>query len=126
VRLAAFEGGSWEMRDYLGGRGSVYPRFHADGRGVYVLHRTVLPASWDVLELDESGRVWRRATLAEPSRERPLLDRVETSRVSLRWPVRGAAAERRSAGEGRVAATGEEAADAPEDRVVEVEWQVAP
>jgi len=120
LKLAVLRGDRWREIDFLGGRGSLFPSFFESGDGLQLLFRTVEPASWTMLELDVNGRIWRRAVLAEPSRERPVVDEIGAARVRFRWPAwrgrRGLATDPQAAGGG----------ERPADRRAAAEWQAEP
>ena len=83
VRLA---NDTWTAPEIIGGKGSGDPGLMQSAEGVWLLFKTVEPASWTVLELDRKGTARRRATLMEKSNDRPVLFVGEDARARLRWP----------------------------------------
>lgn len=88
LRTAFFGGESWRLEPALRGRGASRPEL-VRSKGAHLLrYSTVVPEEWVVVELDDRGRVLRRAIFESATREAPLIDHAGWG-VTLRWPLSG-------------------------------------
>lgn len=84
LRTAFFNGTSWRLDPPFAGRGALGVRL-ADVFGTILLSfETVVPEQWVIIELDATGRALRRASLAHPGGERPLVA-SEGSEAVFSW-----------------------------------------
>ncbi|MEM7349682.1 MAG: hypothetical protein AAF657_02675 [Acidobacteriota bacterium] len=83
VNVAHFDGIGWTEPAIIGTRGSTFPRF-SDVSELTLTYQHADPRAWAVAELDATGQVLRRATVAEPRPDRPFLA-VSGSTVTLEW-----------------------------------------
>jgi len=96
--LARFEGDAWVREAPMGGPATLYPSFSGgDGE----IHLGFLAAtttrSWNVFELDGTGRILARAALpavgSGPGGDEPALVRTAGGEIGLRWQSDGASGE---------------------------------
>jgi len=86
LRMARFERGEWRDEHAAGPSGSLYPAFLGGPDHPRLLYLEAAAKSWSVLDLDGTGRVQAKASLASPSLSRPVVDSVGGG-VRLRWPA---------------------------------------
>ena len=86
LRTARLADGIWSPVDTLGEKGSVEAGFVQSDGGVRLLFKTVMPASWTVLDFDRRGVNGRRAILSVHVSERPVLLSDDQDRARLHWP----------------------------------------
>lgn len=86
VVLSRFDGATWTEPEVVGGRGSLFPIFVRTGGADHLLHETAWPRTWTVFELSGEGDVDRTASAPKEILVRPLVERDEAGRISLRWP----------------------------------------
>lgn len=91
--LSRFTGHEWSD-ERPGPPGALYPSFSGDADRARLLFFNAQPRGWGALEIDSSGKVLRRAVVAAPFAERPVVE-AASGELKLRWPAReqaGAAA----------------------------------
>lgn len=86
IVLARFDGESWSEPEVVGPRGSLAPSFEKAAGTSFLLFQTAVPRSWSIAELDARGKVLRRARSEAFRLERPLVEKVATEGIELRWP----------------------------------------
>ena len=89
LRLARFDragDGRWADEHAAGPSGSLYPVFVGGGGTPRLLYLdAAAPRSWSLLDLDATGRVKAKASIAS-SLERPVVS-FEGGQVRMRWPA---------------------------------------
>jgi hypothetical protein len=91
--LSRFTGQEWRD-ERPGPPGALYPSFSGDADRARLLFFNAEPRGWGALEIDESGKVLRRAVVTAPFAERPVVE-AAAGELRLHWPAReqaGAAA----------------------------------
>lgn len=89
--LARWADDGWEELGALAGEDGLFPELlRIDGR-ILLLYRGVEPRGWGVLELDENGRILRRAAIDSDTGERPAVRLDGAAGISLRWAPRAVA-----------------------------------
>ena len=97
LRLARLEEGRWSQDAVSGARGSLFPQALRTTEGIFVLHSTVVPEGWVIVEFDEDGVLLRRLYSDVASAQRPVvLPRIGDT-PQLTWPA-GADGLRRQSG----------------------------
>lgn len=91
LRLSRLDGDGWRDTGYRGPAAAVYPTFVPALDGPWLLFKTVVPYGWSVMQVDDSGRELRRATVGAARRERPLVRAVAAgadnpAAVRFLWP----------------------------------------
>jgi hypothetical protein len=87
LRISRLTDGVWSDVETLGARGSVEAGLVQAEDGVRLLYKTVMPASWTVLDLDRDGFVRRQAVLRADTPDRPLVLSARDGGVRLHWPA---------------------------------------
>jgi hypothetical protein len=85
LRLARWTDGTWETSPPSGGKGALYPRAFRTSTGLQILHLSVLPEGWSVIEFDRGGVERRRLHTWQTQRERPLLVDSDQGVPELQW-----------------------------------------
>jgi hypothetical protein len=85
LRLARWDHGTWEISPPSGGQGALYPRAFHSSVGLQILHLSVNPEGWSLIELDRSGAERSRRHEQRATRERPLLVGSHPDDPDLRW-----------------------------------------
>jgi hypothetical protein len=86
LRMARFDRGTWTGEHPAAPSGSLYPVFlGSSAGGSRLLYLDAVPHGWSVLDLDSTGRVKARASVASPL-DRPVVA-FEGSQVRMRWPA---------------------------------------
>jgi hypothetical protein len=89
LRLARFDragDGRWSGERTAGPSGSLYPAFLSDGSATRLLYLdAAAPRAWSVLDLDGTGRVKAKASIAS-TLERPVVS-FAGGQVRMRWPA---------------------------------------
>lgn len=88
VMMARFGEDAWQLPKILGGPGTLYPGFQA-GKTPVLVFQQVVPATWEVIALDEKGRMKRRGSVASDRDEPPLVERVDAQGALLSWSNSG-------------------------------------
>lgn len=86
LRMARFDragDGRWTGEHAAGASGSLYPTFVGGTRLLYL--DAAAPRSWSLLDLDATGRVKARASVAS-TLERPVVS-LDGGQVRMRWPA---------------------------------------
>ncbi len=86
LTVSSFDGSRWQAPQTVGDKGSVDPQLTSFGRKTFLLFNSASTASWSVLELQATGRVVRRASVAGPGDEKPVLTWTSSHQVGLRSP----------------------------------------
>lgn len=86
LMTSAFSSGRWSAAEPAAETGSLFPSFHRTEAGLFLLYRSAQPRGWSVGEIEESGRVGRRARQETAEAERPVLGAPDDSAIGLRWP----------------------------------------
>jgi hypothetical protein len=86
LRLARLAGDAWSLEAVSGARGSLYPQALRAGDRILVVHGTVVPAGWSIVELDEEGGRLRLLRAGSASPERPILLVRWGDALELAWP----------------------------------------
>ena len=88
LRMARFVDGVWEqVSGWKGGLGELYPQALALDGAPFVLHRSVVPDGWVLLEIDTAGRPARRSFAGAPTPGRPRVRRSESGGPQLSWAL---------------------------------------
>jgi len=87
LRTARFDGRQWLAGDYVGGPGTLFPRFSRSEGALAVLFKHAVPAAWTLLELAEDGMPLRELTVSDDSGVRPLVEGRTDAGVILEWPA---------------------------------------
>lgn len=82
--ISRFDGNGWQPPETVGGKGSVDPQLRRVDRDIFLLFNTASTSAWSVLEIQPTGRVLRRAEVAGPGGERPVITWTSSHQVGLR------------------------------------------
>jgi hypothetical protein len=85
LRLARWNDGVWQTDPPSGGKGSLYPHAFHSTSGLEIVHLSVVPEGWSVIEFDHDGFERRRRHTMESTLDRPLLLELTSAGPELRW-----------------------------------------
>jgi hypothetical protein len=92
LRMARFEHGGWLDEHVAGPSGSLYPAFLGTSDRPRLLYLEAAARSWSVLDMDITGKVQAKASVASPSwsQSRPVVESLGggndgSGSVRLRW-----------------------------------------
>jgi hypothetical protein len=85
LRLARWTDGVWQTSPPSGGKGSLYPRAFLSTSGLEIVHLSVIPEGWSVIEFDHDGFELGRRHTMETTLDRPLLLELTSAGPQLRW-----------------------------------------
>jgi hypothetical protein len=77
---------TWTDGEVFGGKGSNNPVF-AETEAATLTFRQVVPETWQVVELDEQGKVRRQASLPTATRRPPAIVAVDNNAVTIEWSM---------------------------------------
>ena len=86
LRLGRLHGATWSLGPPSGGLGALYPEALVADDGLLILHRSVVPDGWAVLELDRDGAPLREGFVGRATSARPVVVRTDDGGYLLRWP----------------------------------------
>ncbi|HEX4966275.1 MAG TPA: hypothetical protein VF173_36035 [Thermoanaerobaculia bacterium] len=87
LRTARFERGAWHDERAAAPSGSLYPAFLGAPDHPRLLYLEAAARSWSVADLDATGKVLAKASVAATSLSRPVVDSQGSGGVRLRWPA---------------------------------------
>ena len=85
LRVARLTGDTWSLEPVSGGKGSIDPQALRVADRLLVLHRSVIPNGWTLLELDRDGALLRRGFVDEATSYGPLVFPTASGDIELRW-----------------------------------------
>lgn len=95
LRLAHFDGTRWTVSGLLGARGSTDPLALARSGRYLILHRTVVPEGWSLVEVDTTGAPLRQTPIDRQGGEPPLIVPTDADGIRIVWPEELAATPKR-------------------------------
>jgi len=84
VNVSRFDGESWSRPIVVGPKGSTAPSFD-NAVKPYLLYHQADPRAWGVMELDDFGKVRRRAVYQGHAAQRPILHTGSAESLALEW-----------------------------------------
>ena len=86
LRIGWLDGDDWTLTAPSGGKGSLYPQALSSDSRLMILHRTVIPDGWTLLEFETDGTLVRNGLVEMQTAQRPLLVPSANDGFDLWWP----------------------------------------